>query len=1024
MRWYNSWHNHPRHQHAHWLIFFSAVFLVSALLFIELLGLSQEKNSIAQAQTPCDPSVIPPDYVNVVIVCDIAPTFVKPDDTVRISGHFMGNIVQLSNDSTGNVEQIEGKDREGQDLVVVNSTYTLLTFVVPLGTPDGTYGISVVSVDGLTNGTSNKDLIIAKNPSNPPPTQPNPQQPFPQDPSRLTPPPATSFESLISSVFNYAIWLVGIAVFIMIMYAGFLWLTSAAVPGNIATAKKMISNAILGAILLISAYAILYTVNPELVGGELNLKGIRPPSPTGTSTQSLVAFNEPQAASAITSGCIITTEKEDFTAVDCPPDAELMSGLVQNPILEAGDINVNDQVGATILQTNGNQGAGRKIVVLDTGYNYNHPELNSSYLGGHDFVNNDNDPMDDHTNGQGVPPGHGSHVAGIITADGLDPRARGVAPQAGIIAGKILDYQGSGTWDKMIDAIYWAVDGPDRIYGTADDFRADVINISVGGGSYNSICDNADNITQRTAKAIQYAKDNGVLVVTASGNVSNGVVLPGCIDAAFTVGAVDRSDRITNFSGRGPTVDIVAPGVNIYSTLLNSNYGNKTGTSQATPVVSGVAALLKAANPSYNAYQLEQAITSTACDLGSVGKDSIFGWGRITATPGSCTPPPPAPSTGITGSIIISPSSCTKGSLPVNPNCDTTVNYTINGITSPTSLALKRDNSTIQNIQCGGVCSGQFNDQNPSAGTHRYTVNLSNNSVVARRNSYIYATSTLTSSFTSCDLLSNLNNPNCDITLNISVVGISPSSVILTKNGINWRVIACPTSPCTSTVTDLNPGIGIHTYAIFYTTSLASTRLSRATVNITGASNLPPIAPSSVTLCTGVNFTGTCETFSATRTVPDLRNTRIGNDMSQSIRVTNIGRVYLCRDINYGGLCYGFGTGNYPNLSNFPVIGASAASSMMEAPILDRVTICTGVNFTGNCEIFLTPGDDTDLSNNAIGNDTASSVYVDRTDLELYSDINYGGIRQDLVGTRTQSGVYPNLANEPIGDNQVSSIRF
>src|SRR3989344_2770479 len=89
-------------------------------------------------------------------------------------------------------------------------------------------------------------------------------------------------------------------------------------------------------------------------------------------------------------------------------------------LVSAASASANQQIGATIVHNNGNTGNGRKVVVLDTGYNRLHPELSSSYLGGKDFVNNDNDPTDDN--------GHGSHVAGIITADGIDPKAKGGAP--------------------------------------------------------------------------------------------------------------------------------------------------------------------------------------------------------------------------------------------------------------------------------------------------------------------------------------------------------------------------------------------------------------------------------------------------------------------------------------------------------------------------------------------------------------------------------------------------------------------
>ncbi|MDP3793086.1 MAG: pilin [bacterium] len=110
-------------------------------------------------------------------------------------------------------------------------------------------------------------------PCDPPPLQP----PAPAPPTN--PNADAEFGQMIGNVFNYALILVGISVFVMIMWGGILWLTSPANPGNIATAKKKIYNAIIGAVILLSAYVILKTINPELVGGRLDLPGIKPPAP-------------------------------------------------------------------------------------------------------------------------------------------------------------------------------------------------------------------------------------------------------------------------------------------------------------------------------------------------------------------------------------------------------------------------------------------------------------------------------------------------------------------------------------------------------------------------------------------------------------------------------------------------------------------------------------------------------------------------------------------------------------------------
>lgn len=337
----------------------------------------------------------------------------------------------------------------------------------------------------------------------------------------------------------------------------------------------------------------------------------------------VLARSASEVAQAQAHGCRLARQVNDLYAFVCAEkDADLL-GLLEDIRVFALDTGANSQIGATAVQVAGNTGSGRKVVILDTGYNYGHPELSSSYLGGKDFVNNDDDPMDDE--------GHGSHVAGIITADGVTSQAKGVAPDAGVIAGKVLDASGSGFFSDIIAGVYWAVDGADGIASTSDDFNADAINMSLGTGNpylYKGFC---DNVMPELTAAIKYAKDHGVIVVVAAGNTSRGVSIPGCISYSTTVGAVDGADKIAKFSGKGSAVDLTAPGVNIFSSVLGSGYATWSGTSMATPMVAGVVALVKSAHSGYTPAQVEQAMFSTAKDLGSAGKDNTFGWGRVNA---------------------------------------------------------------------------------------------------------------------------------------------------------------------------------------------------------------------------------------------------------------------------------------------------------------------------------------------------------------------------------------------------------
>jgi len=338
----------------------------------------------------------------------------------------------------------------------------------------------------------------------------------------------------------------------------------------------------------------------------------------------VIAHTNSEISNAVAHGCKIVREARTLNALSCPSNTATSLGLQEDMRVHAIDSNANTQIKADLVQTSGNTANGRTVAILDTGYNYNHAELATSYLGGKDFVNNDNDPFDDN--------GHGSHVAGIITADGLTLAAKGVAPGTGVISAKVLDASGSGYFSDTVAAIYWAIEGPDGISGTTDDFHPDAISLSLGSSAPNLYKGYCDNALPDLTTAIKYARDHGTLVIVAAGNSGNaGVSIPGCISSSTTVAAVDSHDKIASFSGRGNAVDISAPGVSIYSTWLGTSYATASGTSMATPMVTGTVALIKWAHPSYNATQVEDALFKTAKDLGKNGKDTSYGWGRVDA---------------------------------------------------------------------------------------------------------------------------------------------------------------------------------------------------------------------------------------------------------------------------------------------------------------------------------------------------------------------------------------------------------
>jgi len=313
-------------------------------------------------------------------------------------------------------------------------------------------------------------------------------------------------------------------------------------------------------------------------------------------------------------GCTIVHELNDATALRCPKGIEIRNA-VEDIRYHAIDMGANEQIdaiGAWIMIPS-ITGEGVTVAVLDSGIDTGHPELVGSIAGGRNFIDgyDAEDYEDDY--------GHGTHVSGIITADGsISSYARGVAPGAKIWTGKVLDYSGSGWGSDIADAIEYVVKGPDGILGTEDDHIADVISMSLG--AYNYKGDNCDYVGSVLVNAVNWANEQGVTVVVSSGNDKYFVSMPACASGAIAVGAVDKSDKMAYFSNFGPSLDIVAPGVSIYSTVKGGGYASWQGTSMAAPHVSGTVALMLEANPELTTGEIKAALYDTAT---SIHEDSV-----------------------------------------------------------------------------------------------------------------------------------------------------------------------------------------------------------------------------------------------------------------------------------------------------------------------------------------------------------------------------------------------------------------
>ncbi|KZL92441.1 S8 family peptidase [Clostridium magnum] len=255
-----------------------------------------------------------------------------------------------------------------------------------------------------------------------------------------------------------------------------------------------------------------------------------------------------------------------------------------------------------------------KVAVIDTGVDYTHPALKGKIdtSNGYNFVNNTTDAMDDN--------GHGTHLSGIITTNTTVSSSSTTTGLLGIVGNldvkiipvKVLDSSGSGDSDIIAKGIKWAADK-----------GADVINLSLG----------MKGTIPEIDYAIQYATDKGTLVVVAAGNdnVDCSNYSPASNSNVYTVSALSKNDRKASYSNYGTKVEVSAPGDNILSTVPNGKYAYMSGTSMAAPIVSAVAAMIKAENPNLTPSEIKQILDQSAKDLGTTGRDIYYGFGKVNA---------------------------------------------------------------------------------------------------------------------------------------------------------------------------------------------------------------------------------------------------------------------------------------------------------------------------------------------------------------------------------------------------------
>jgi subtilisin family serine protease len=256
------------------------------------------------------------------------------------------------------------------------------------------------------------------------------------------------------------------------------------------------------------------------------------------------------------------------------------------------------------------------VAVLDSGIDYNHNDLDSNMwsksvngqnIHGYNAIQDSFNPMDDHN--------HGTHVAGVIGA--VTNNGRGIAGmnwKVQLMALKFLNSEGNGTTADAIESLDWAREN-----------GAQVMNMSWGGGAHS----------QLLLEALGRAEAAGIVLVAAAGNESNNNDLAPTYPANYeipsliSVAASDSGDRLAWFSNFGATsVDILAPGVSILSTVTNNNYANMNGTSMAAPHVSGAAALLLSKHPTLTPLEVKQKLLQSV-DAAPLASGKVASGGRL-----------------------------------------------------------------------------------------------------------------------------------------------------------------------------------------------------------------------------------------------------------------------------------------------------------------------------------------------------------------------------------------------------------
>ncbi|MBI2446181.1 S8 family serine peptidase [Candidatus Micrarchaeota archaeon] len=575
-----------------------------------------------------------------------------------------------------------------------------------------------------------------------------------------------------------------------------------------------------------------------------------------------------------------------------------IAGVYYDRPMHAMDSTSNAQINADDVQNfqfNGQNvtGVNQTICVIDTGIDYRDPAFgncasvgsggNCRVVAGYDFVNDDQDPLDDHN--------HGTHVSGIAAANGSG--FVGVAPASNLVAIKVLNAAGSGSLSDVIAGIDWCTNNR-----TA--FNITVISMSLGGGLFSNTCD-----SELDSVAVQSAFSAGLFVSVASGNdgSTSQISAPACSSNSTVVGAVNSADAVADFSNNWANLMLLAPGVSISSTLKSNASGSLSGTSMATPHVSGVAALMQnfaqrangtLATPLYLRTLLNRsgvAVSDARSGAGSAVHYRVDALAALRAFQADVSP------RNLALTTFVNSSSTGVSYSPVN------VSFSDDNLTA-SACVLQWSNGTATNFSMAvssGLCSFNVTGQDNVNATFQVFINDSFGNVGSA--SFARSLDTKAPQQVNSSFVNDSRLANTSVLVNVSFSDLNPHSCILQLDGSNTTQSA----NASSCLFNRSVSEGNHNFTAFVNDSFGRFNASAVFFFITDLSipsALLMASPSANNSFTRFNYTFVNFTFADG--TPDTCTLQYGNATAlQNYTMTRAGNA-----------CSFNVTGNFTNAAN------------------------------------------------------------------------------------------------------------